>query len=272
MKENKPRVSVIMGVYNTPNRDILRTSIESILNQSFENFEFIICDDGCNDSTMKIIKELTKKDKRVKLIKNEKNMGLAYTLNHCIEDSNGEYIARMDADDKSALTRFEKQVEFLDNNMEYAVVASNCELFDENGIWGRRKYPEIIKKEDFLFNSPIAHPTVMMRKEALESVGNYRVAKDTIRAEDYDLFMNMYANNYKIYTIQEFLFGIREDKKCFARRKYKYRIQEVKVRYKGFKKLKLFPKGIVYLIKPLIVGAIPPNLLKRLRKLRKNEE
>ena len=266
------KVSVIMGVYNTSNRDMLQKSILSILNQTYKNFEFIICDDGSTDNTLDIVKEIVNGDNRVKIIKNDKNMGLAFTLNHCIDNANGIYIARMDADDESNLVRLEKQVDFLDNHPEYAVVASNWNLFDENGIWGKRRAPEVIEKKDFLFNSPIAHPTVMMRKNVLEKVNRYRVAKETIRAEDYDLFMRMYANNYKIYTIQEELFNVREDKNCFSRRKYRYRIQEVKVRFKGFKELKLYPVGIFYVIKPLIVGLIPANILKKLRKLRKNEK
>lgn len=262
------KISVIMGVYNTNNIEMLRKSITSILDQTYPNFEFIICDDGSTDNTMDLIKTIVKDDKRVKLIKNDKNMGLAYTLNHCIEKAHGEYIARMDADDYSEKERFQKQIDFLENNKEYSVVGSNVALFDEKGIWGERSLPEIIEKEDFLFTSPFMHPTVMMRKKDLKNVNNYRVAKETLRAEDYDLWMRMYAKGYKLYNLQEKLFQVREDKDCFKRRKYKYRIGEAKVRYNGFKELQLFPKGYIYVIKPFIVGLIPQRILKIIRKKR----
>ena len=106
--------------------------------------------------------------------------------------------------------------------------------------------------------------------KALENVNNYRVSKETRRVEDYDLWMRLYKYGYKIYNIQEELYSFREDEKCLKRRKYKYRIDEVKVRYYGFKSLGLFPKGYLYVLKPLIVGLIPYNITKFLKnKFRK---
>ena len=125
--------------------------------------------------------------------------------------------------------------------------------------------PEIINKEDFLFNSPIIHPAILIRKEELDKVNNYLDIKRTLRCEDYDLFMRLYANGCKMYTIQEYLFDYREDKDCYARRKYKYRIYNMQTRLYGYKLLDLMPKGYVYAIKPLIVGLIPVKILNILR-------
>ena len=267
-----PEISVVMGAYNVGDKDLLEKAIESILKQTYKDFEFIICDDGSTDDTYKYLQEFASKDSRIVLIKSEKNNGLSHALNMGIEKAKGKYIARMDADDISALDRLEKEYNFLEQHNEYAIVATNVKLIDQDGkIIGKRLKPEIIKKEDFLFTSPITHPTVMMRKEALKSVNNYSEAKEALRTEDYDLWMRMFAKGYKIYTIQECLYYFREDDNCLKRRKYKYRLNEVVVRYKGFKALKLFPKGYLYVIKPLIVGIIPRGMLKNIRTKVKKE-
>lgn len=260
-----PKVSVIMGIYNTNNETMVKEAIDSILNQTYKNYEFIICDDGSTDGTYELIKKLTMNDDRVVLIKNEKNMGLAYTLNHCLEVAKGEYIARMDADDISVLDRLEKQVEFLDRNDEYAVVGSSAKLFDENGQWGMRCPCEKPIKESFLFGTCFIHPTVMIRRSVLDKVSGYRVSDETLRAEDYDLFMRIYSAGGKGYNLQETLYEFREDKNAYKRRSYKFRIGEAKVRYIGFKRLGLLPKGYLYVMKPLIVGLIPQVILAKLR-------
>lgn len=263
-------VSVIMGIYKMASKEsIVKLAIDSILNQTYKDFEFIICDDGSDDGTYELVQNLIKKDDRVILIRNEKNRGLAYSLNHCLSIAKGKYIARMDADDISMPNRFEKQVKFLDEHLEYAVVGCNMLYINENGIWGNRVLAEKPIKDSFLFTSPFAHPTVIMRKEILDLLNGYKVEKITRRLEDYDLFMRLYANGYKGYNMQEFLYQFREDNDAFKRRAYKYRWDEVQVRYRGFKALGLMPKKFLYVIKPLIVGLIPQKILAKLRGFRK---
>lgn len=265
-------ISVIMGIYNMANKkEIMRLAIESILNQTYKNFEFIICDDGSSDETYEILKEFCKKDERILLLKNNKNRGLAYSLNHCLSIAKGKYIARMDADDISMPNRLEKQIKFLDEYLEYAMVGCNLLFINDKGIWGKRILVEKPTKKSFLFTSPFCHPAIVMRKEVLDKVNNYKVEKITRRAEDYDLFMRIYANGYKGYNLQEFLYQFREDNDAFKRRAYKYRLDEVQVRYKGFKALGLMPRGFLYVIKPLIVGLIPQKLLANLRKMRQEK-
>lgn len=260
-----PKVSVIMGIYNTNNKVMVKKAIDSIINQSFSDFEFIICDDGSSDNTYEIVKEIISNDKRCILIKNNRNMGLAYSLNNCLKITKGEYIARMDADDISMLDRFEKQVKFLDNNPQYAIVGGNAELFNEKGTYSERVMKEYPTKEDLLFGTIFIHPSIMMRKDVLLKLNGYRAVKETSRCEDYDLWLRLYTYGYKGYNIQENIYKFREDINAFKRRKYKYRIDEARVRYKGFKNLKLFPKGYIYVIKPLIVGLIPQKVLSILR-------
>ena len=121
----KDLISVLMGIYNIPSKEVLEKSINSILNQSYKNIEFIIIDDGSTNDTYKWAKEITKNDKRVILKKNEKNLGLTKTLNKCLKLATGEFIARMDGDDYSHKDRFEKQLSFLKNNKEYQLVGCN---------------------------------------------------------------------------------------------------------------------------------------------------
>ena len=266
------KISIIMGIYKMINkRSIVELSINSILNQTYKDFEFIICDDGYNDGTYEMVQDLIKNDKRVILIKNNENKGLAYSLNHCLSIAKGKYIARMDADDISMPDRLEKQIEFLDEHLEYAMAGCNLLLINDKGIWGKRILAEKPTKKSFLFTSPFCHPAIVMRKDILDKVNNYRVEKITRRAEDYDLFMRIYANGYKGYNMQEFLYQFREDHDAYKRRAYKYRIDDVQIRYRGFKMLGLMPVGLLYVIKPLIVGLIPQVILSKMRRYRKEK-
>ncbi|WP_373470882.1 glycosyltransferase family 2 protein [Carnobacterium alterfunditum] len=258
------KISVIMGIYNC--EKTLKESIDSLLNQSYKSFEIILCDDGSKDTTLQIAKDYVKKyPQKIKLIQNETNNGLAYSLNRCIDISKGEYIARMDADDVSYKNRLEKQISYLESHPECALVGSQVFLFNDNGIWGVRKAKSDPLKKDFLFGSQFVHPTIIIKKTILNQIGNYTVSKATLRAEDYDLFMRVYAAGFRGHNLQDVLLNYREDNATFKRRAYNYRLDEAKVRYNGFKKMKLMPLGLLYVLKPLIVGLIPQVLLTLLR-------
>ncbi|WP_373472030.1 glycosyltransferase family 2 protein [Carnobacterium alterfunditum] len=258
------KVSVIMGIYNC--EKTLKESLDSLLNQSYKSFEIILCDDGSKDNTLQIAKDyLEKYPEKIRLIQNETNKGLAYSLNRCIDISNGEYIARMDADDISYENRLEKQMNYLESHPECALVGSHVFLFNDKGVWGIRKTKSDPLKKDFLFGSQFVHPTIIIKKAILNQVGNYTVSKATLRAEDYDLFMRLYAAGFRGHNLQEVLLNYREDATAFKRRAYKFRLDEAKVRYNGFKKMKLMPLGLLYVIKPLIVGLIPQRILTLLR-------
>lgn len=259
-----------MAVYNykQDNRYIFTEAIESILNQTYSNFEFIICDDGSTNETYQILESFAKKDSRIVLLKNERNMGIAFSSNKCFSVAKGEYIARMDADDISLPERLEKQVAFLDKYPEFAFVSCNCILFDGNGDWGKLIYTELPEKEDFLFTLPFENPANMMRKVIFDKVNGYKVGWATQRSEDYDFFLRCYAEGFYGYNLQEFLFKYREDAKAYKRRGYKHRLGETIVRFNGFKKLGLLPRNFLYVIKPLIVGLIPQSLLSVLRNRR----
>ena len=266
-----PTVSVIMGVYNCKRPDLLDKSIKSIINQTYTDWEFIICNDGSTDGkTLDLIRQYKKEDSRIKILSYDNNRGLCYALNACLKKARGQYIARQDDDDASNQERLQKLVAFADSHPEYAVIGSTALVTDDGGVWGKYPLEERPTKESFLWNSPFAHPTVLMRKEALDSVGGYRVAKETRRCEDYDLFMRMYAIGYKGYNIQENLYEYRiinGDKKY---RPMSVRIEEAIVRFKGYKQMGMLWRGIPYILKPIVVGMIPQRLFKRIKKKQYN--
>lgn len=263
-----PKISVIMGVYNCKSERLLLESVESIVKQSYKDWEFIICNDGSSDNTGDILERIEKMDDRIKIISYTENRGLNYALNECLKVACGEYIARQDDDDRSASRRFEKQVAFLDENAEYALVGTIADVYDDKGNWGEYTVEERPEKESFFWNSPFMHPTIMVRAEAYKRCNGYRVAKETRRCEDYDLFMRMYACGYKGYNIQEKLYSYRlvnDTKKKY--RPMKYRIDEAKVRFKGYKQMKILRgKAFAYVLKPVLVGLIPQFILCRIKK------
>ncbi len=259
-----PRISVITGAYNIGACYSLKMSVDSVLRQTFEDFEFIICEDGSTDNTWELLQEIADRDSRVRLLKNEKNMGLAASLNRCLEVAGGDYIARHDCDDYNDLHRFEKQIAFLEEHSDISVLGTNVGLFDENGVWGEQNFPQLVSKEDFLFTSPYKHGSVVFRRDALDETGGYRVSKETYRTEDYDLFMRL-QTFCKGANLQEKLYFFCEDRAARKRRKYRYRVDEARVRYKGFKSLGLLPKGLPYVVKPLIVGLIPVKMLEKMK-------
>lgn len=263
------KVSVIMAVYNTGNREIIERAIDSILNQSLKELELIICDDGSTDGTYNLLVEISNKDNRIILLSNRKNMGSSVSRNKCLAITKAEFIAIMDADDYSDEKRLEKQFEFLMNHHEYAYVGSRGQYFNNIGEKNTETYwfCELPQKEDFLFTLPFVHASLMFRKQALLAVKGYREEDEVTRSEDYDLLMRLYAIEYYGANLKEVLYFIRLDKATYKRRKYRYRLNECKVKYKGFKDLGLMPKGLLYAIKPLVVGLIPINLLNKIKSL-----
>jgi len=215
--KNKPLISVVMSVYN--GEKYLAEAIESILNQTYTNFEFIIVNDGSSDKSIDIIKEYMTKDNRIVLIDREENKGLAYSLNEGISIAKGEYIARMDADDISLPTRFEKQIEFMQKN-EIDVCGSFIKLFGDSRKEQVIKYPLNNQNIRFslLFFSSLAHPTVMFKKEVFNKV-KYNI--DYKVAQDYQLWCDIANANFKIGNIPEVLLNYREHEAQASIEKFK---------------------------------------------------
>lgn len=262
--EQDIKISVIMGVYNSQNT--IADSIESILNQTYTNFELIICDDGSTDKTYDILlkyKELY--DNKIILLKNKTNLGLSKTLNKCLGLVSGDYVARMDSDDISKSNRFEKQIEFLNKNPKFSMVGSNATKFDEKGVYGNIIYPESPRIKDFLFNNPFIHPTMLIRYDVLKELNGYNESLYCTRCEDYDLWFRMYSKGYIGFNLQEFLLNYYEGTQNLKKRKYRYRLCEAYVRFLGFKNNKILLKGLPFVIKPLIVGLFPLKIIRKLK-------
>jgi len=199
---NNPIISVILSVYNA--EQYLKEAIESILNQTYKDFEFIIIDDGSKDNSLNIIKYFQNNDNRILVISRE-NKGLIASLNEGINIASGKYIARMDADDISLPKRLEEQLRYMQEHEDVIVCGSFIELFGaENKI---RKYP--ITDEEirafFVFRSPFAHPATMIQTEALKKV---LYNKDYTHAEDYKLWMELLSYG-KVYNIPKTLLKYR---------------------------------------------------------------
>lgn len=265
-----PKISVIMGVHN--GEKTLPRAIDSILNQTFTDFELIICDDCSTDGTIQVIKDYMEKDNRVILIRNKTNSGLAASLNKCIQVSKGEYIARMDDDDISHLLRFEKQNKFLDEHKEYAIVGTCRNTFDEEGIWNIYGQGGELSKEDIIKCNIFTHPTVMMRKSELLSVGMYTVCDRTIRGQDFDLWCKMYAAGYKGYVLTDVLFDYYEDRNKIKEIKVKYRLNNYRTHKIWRKKMGLSKRYDIYAYKELLAIIIPQKLLIKYKQLIKAKE
>ena len=264
-----PEVSVIMGVYNCPAKEMLMRAVDSILNQSFTDFEFIICDDGSTNDTPKWLDEKAKTDPRIRLIKSKENHGLALALNRCLELVQGCFVARQDADDYSAPSRLRTELDFLKTHRNIAFVGTDCFVYDANSLYGEWHRPEYPSKRDFLFNSPFIHGTTMFRREVFEKCGGYRLIGKCRKYEDYDFFMRAYAAGFQGANINQLLYTFfSEEKKNYVSRKM--RLDEFHVRKNGFRSLGFGWKQYPYVLKPLALILVPNKLLCWIKDYKKN--
>lgn len=200
--QNQPLVSVLMPVYNC--EKYVLEAVESILQQTYPNFELLVIDDCSIDATVDKIKSLN--DDRIQLIVKPRNSGYTNSLNFGLQIAKGKYIARMDGDDISLPTRFEKQVAFLETNEDVVVCGTNFSIIDTNNLV---KFPESHEdiKVGLLEECKIGHPTVMLRKSILEL---HQISYDKLMepAEDYDLWVRLLVFG-KLYNLQESLLQYR---------------------------------------------------------------
>lgn len=261
-----PKVSVLMGVYNCA--ETVEKSIDSIVAQTFTDWEFIICDDGSEDSTANLVKGYAEKEPRIKFIRNDQNRGLAYTLNHCLKVATGEYCARMDGDDLCDPTRFQKQIDFLEQHPEYGFVSCRMTRFDENGTYDVPKYIESYEPTmmDYIKGSPFCHAPVMMRKSSYDAVNGYRDIPETLCVEDYDLWLRLYAVGIKGYVLQEPLYHMFDGREAAKRRTFKRRLNEAWVRKEGYKAIHAPLMMRVFILKPILIGMIPQWLYVLIRR------
>ncbi len=256
-------ISVIMGVYN--GEATVSDAIKSIQDQTYSNWEFIICDDCSTDNSFDIISNFAKNDKRIIVIKNKINSGLAFSLNHCLQYAKGNYIARMDCDDISEPTRFEKQIDFLESNPQYHLVGTFMQEFDDNGYGNIIKSKENPLPKDLPKGAPFSHASIIIRSSAMKELNGYYISKHTVRTEDVDLWYRFFAKGFKGTTIPEALYLVRIDDNAYKRRKLKYMFHASFIIWRGCDLLKLPLYYKVYCIKPILSWILPRDLKRKLR-------
>lgn len=257
-----------MGAYNCERT--LDKAIESIINQTYQNWEFIICDDASRDHTWEIIQKYAKSDSRIKPLQNQKNKGLAATLNECLKYAEGEFIGRQDADDTSVPDRLEKQINHLVLHPEIDVLSSNAYLCDESGsIWGERISSQNIRKTDWARGSQIIHACVVMKASILKRANGYD--SKAIRVEDYDLWMRIVAMGGKIANLQERLYTIQWSLKDYRRKRRQDRLREIKYKIRGMLLNKMPLWSYIFVIKSVILIFVPNFFLYKYHSLKMNK-
>lgn len=276
MKKNlskNPKVSIVLPVFNAG--IYLKDCLESLLNQTYKDFELIIVDDCSTDNSYQILKQYSLKYRKIRLFRNNKNKGVSETVKKAISFSRGDYLARMDADDISLPTRIEKQLNYLENNPGTVAVGGQCFMIDaSNKIIGKKIFPtsfEAIYKYIFRF-IPIQQPTLMIAKKRLpERFKYYQDGMNT--AEEVELFFKLF-NYGRVENIDEFvlMYRIHDKNTSLINVKETFlltllaRIEAVfKYNYKPD------PIGIIYtVIQALVVLLLPQKIIIFLYKLIRN--
>lgn len=219
-----PKVTIIMPTYNR--YEMLKISLNSILNQTYKNFEIIIIDDCSIDETQKYIEYLQTIDSRIIYIRNQEHMHYNYGLRIGCNMAKGEYIARMDDDDIAYPERLEKQVKFLEKNQDITLVGTFIEIFgNENATsWVMETDPDILNVAINFYN-PICHPSVMMRTSFLRK-NNINYSGKELYAEDYHLWKEIILKGGKIANIPEILLSYRIHKKSVTQDFQTNKVQE----------------------------------------------
>jgi glycosyltransferase EpsE len=264
-KETSIKISIIMGIYNCAKT--LPEAIESLLAQTYQGWKLIMCDDGSKDDTFEVAKKYQLNyPEKIILISNEENKGLNYTLNHCLEYVDTEFVARMDGYDISIPNRLEKELSFLIENPQYGIVSTPMIYFDDGGDFrvGVGGYEP--KKSTMVVGTPFCHAPCMVKKEAYDAVGGYTVAKNRLRVEDWDLWIRMYEKGFKGYVLEEPLYKMRDDRNAISRRKFKYRLNEASVGRSAVKKLKLNKWRYIQTLRPILVGLLPAPIYRWLHR------
>lgn len=259
-------ISVLMGIYNCAST--LPEAIDSLLAQTYTDWELILCDDGSVDDTCAVAESYRCRfPEKIVLLKNERNMGLNYTLNRCLEHAKGRYIARMDGDDVSLPERFAKELAALEADPSLAVVSCPMIYFDETGDYGAgrigNEYPDAAQ----LVHGPVhCHAPCMMRAEVMRSVGGYSVDKRLLRVEDWHLWLKIYASGGQGRNLPEHLYKMRDDRNAAGRRKFRYRLNEAYMAALAVKTLHLPKWKYVFALRSILVGLLPGPVYRFLHK------
>lgn len=223
-----------MPVYNGD--QYLKQAIESVLDQTFSDFEFIIINDGSTDRSLETVESYAKQDPRIKIIKNEKNLGIQKSLNIGIKKSRGDFVTRIDHDDIWCdEDKLKKQIEFLEQNPDHALVGTGMICIDPDGtkinsLQYKNTNREI--RDHMLLSNQFAHPSVLIRKEALDKVGLYSEDNQYKNVEDYELWLRL-GKKYKLANLPDYCIEYRINSKGISlKNQFRQRLAGLKLSLK----------------------------------------
>lgn len=256
--DSPPTVTVLMSVYN--GRPYLEEAIESILGQTYTDFEFLIIDDASTDGSRDILETWSRRDDRVRLILHEENQGLGVALEEGVEQAKAPLVARMDADDVSMPTRLERQVEYFQSNPETDVLGTFAIDVDEQGNHIKpRRFPvsheEIIR---YIWTCPVLHPTVMMRAASIRKVGNYD--SSLRKRQDYELWFRCAEQGLTFANIPEPLLKYRFTQDYYKRNDLSVVWDQAKIGWRGCQITNASPLAYLGVLVPLLRSLLPRPL------------
>jgi glycosyltransferase EpsE len=260
-----PVVSVIMATYNCA--DTVEAALDSIAEQSYPRWEIVLCDDASTDDTYAILKQFAEAHPgRVILLRNEQNRKLPFSLNRCLEHASGELIARMDGDDISRPSRLERQVAFLEENPDVALVGTSMQRFNVDGFGDVVLPPERPNRWTLRSTVPFCHATIMARAGVYEELDGYTVSERTARCEDIDLWFRFFHHGFRGQNLPEPLYLVREDLAAIRRRTLKGRVNLYRTTLRGFRLLD-YPR--TWYLRPtwsLLKAVVPAQAVSQYRR------
>lgn len=260
--ERDPLVTVLMGVWNSSR--YLDEAIRSIVDQTFEDFTFLIIDDGSSDGSAEIIERWAKWDHRIVPIHHDENRGLTECLATGVEHARTPLVARMDADDVSLPERLEVQVRFLEEHQDIDVLGSWAYEVGERGeVLGERRYPtsheELVR---LLWTNPIIHPTVMFRRDSVRNVGSY--ARSVQKRQDYDLWFRCVAGGLRLANVPRSLLKYRYTEDYYYRNNWWVAWEQARIGWRGCRRIRANPLQYLGVAIPLARSILSGRMNKRL--------
>ena len=259
-------LTVLMGVFNgLPH---LGKSIESILEQTFADFEFLIIDDASADGSAEVIAGYVARDRRIRFVRNAQNVGLGGVLSRGVQEARGSLIARMDADDAAIPERLQRQLDFLRDNPDVDVVGSYALDVTKDGVPVReRRVPTTHEKiAELVWTSPFIHPTVMFRRESILRVGSY--LPHIRRRQDYDLWFRCVAGGLRLANIPEPLIHYLYSEDTLRRNHVRSIWEQVKIGLRGCRTVRAPLPAYIATCMPLVEAAMPNWLRLRVASLK----
>ena len=253
-------LTVLMSVYN--GESYLELAIESILQQTFTDFIFLIINDASTDKTRMILEKFAQQDSRIVIINNKQNRGLAYSLARGVEAATTAWIARMDADDIAMSDRLEKQMNYIEKNPEIDILGGYAlDINDSGDILGERKVPICHKNiSRLIWTNPLIHPTVLFRRSAILNIGSYYDKTRQRIPEDYHLWFRAAAAGLRFSNLPEPLIYYRFSEENFIRNNLKFLLAHVLIGWQGCWRVKASSLAYLGVTKPLVLSILPPSL------------